>query len=170
MLCSLGELGLSVHDFPDAIEDGIFVITEPCALGEDIKTAIGLDDTVVEFEITSNRADCFSMLGLARESAATYGLPLKEHTPAVKGGAGNAADLISVRIDAPDLCKRYCARVVKNIKIAPSPRFIRERLRACGVRPINNIVDITNYVMLEYDQPMHAFDRSFLQGLSLIHI
>lgn len=168
MLCSLGELGLSVHDFPDAIEDGIFVITEPCALGEDIKTAIGLDDTVVEFEITSNRADCFSMLGLARESAATYGLPLKEHTPAVKGGAGNAADLISVRIDAPDLCKRYCARVVKNIKIAPSPRFIRERLRACGVRPINNIVDITNYVMLEYGQPMHAFDRSFLQGGEII--
>ncbi len=168
MLCSLGELGLSVHDFPDAIEDGIFVITEPCALGEDIKTAIGLDDTVVEFEITSNRADCFSMLGLARESAATYALPLKEHVPAIKGGAGNASDLISVRVDAPDLCKRYCARVVKNIKIAPSPRCIRERLRACGVRPINNIVDITNYVMLEYGQPMHAFDRAFLKGGEII--
>lgn len=168
MLCSLGELGLTVHDFPDAIEDGIFVISEPCTLGEDIRTAIGLDDTVVEFEITSNRPDCLSVIGLAREAAATYNKPLTLKKPAVKGGHGQSSDYISVAVEDGELCPRYAARVVRNIQIAPSPRWMRERLRACGVRPINNIVDITNYVMLEYGQPMHAFDRNFLEGGRII--
>lgn len=168
MLCSLGELGLTLHDFPDAIEDGIFVITDPCELGTDICSAIGLDDTTVEFEITSNRPDCLSVIGLAREAAATYNLPLSLNTPVVKGGAGKSSELLSVSVEDKDLCRRYAARVVKNIKIAPSPRWMRERLRASGVRPINNIVDITNYVMLEYGQPMHAFDYSFLTDGKII--
>lgn len=164
MLCSLGELGLTKHDFPYAIEDGIFVLQEDCRLGQDICTAIGLDDVSVEFEITSNRPDCLSVIGLARETAVTFGTPLRLHTPVVKESGGNIAGELSVRMDAPDLCPRYMARVVKNVKIAPSPRWVRERLRASGVRPINNLVDITNYVMLEYGQPMHAFDYRCLAG------
>ncbi|OCN03262.1 phenylalanine--tRNA ligase subunit beta [Clostridium sp. W14A] len=164
MLCSLSELGLTKHDFPYAIEDGIFVIREDCRPGQPIQEAIGLDDTVVEFEITSNRPDCFSVIGLAREAAATFHKPLKLHTPAVKGGHGSGAEMISVSVEAPDLCPMYSARVVKNVRVKPSPRWLRERLRAMGVRPINNIVDITNYVMLEYGQPMHSFDYRFIQG------
>ena len=169
MLCSIAELGLTKGDFPYAIEDGIFVIQEECALGQDAKEALGIDDDVVEFEITSNRPDCLSVLGLAREAANTFALPLKEHTPVVKESGGNVNDELKVTVDAPDLCYRYMARVVKNVKIAPSPRWMRERLRASGVRPINNIVDITNYVMLEYGQPMHAFDYRFVKDGS-IHI
>ena len=144
MRCSLGELGLTVHDFPNAIEDGIMVIDEDVKLGQDIREALGLNDTCVEFEITSNRPDCFSIIGLAREAAATYNLPLKLHTPVVKGTDGDVNDLLQVEVKNPELCMRYIARMVKNVKIEPSPRWMRERLRACGVRPINNIVDITN--------------------------
>lgn len=170
MLCSLGELGLTAHDFPYAIEDGIFVLGDDCdrTLGIDIREAIGLNDTVTEFEITSNRPDCLSVIGLAREAAATFQTPLKLHTPAVKGSGKDVHDFLSVDILNPERCYRYCGAVVENVRVKPSPRWMRERLRACGVRPINNIVDITNYVMLEYGQPMHAFDLRFLKGNSVI--
>ena len=168
MLCSLGELGLTAHDFPSAVEDGIFVLTEEdgcdLTLGKPICEAIGLNDTVVEFEITSNRPDCFSVIGLAREAAATFDKPLSLHTPTVKAGHGSSDGMLDVKIEATDLCSVYSARVVKNVRVKPSPRWLRERLRAMGVRPINNIVDITNYVMLEYGQPMHAFDLRFVEG------
>ena len=168
MLCSLKELGLTTHDFPYAIEDGIFILQEACAVGEDIRTAIGLNDTVVEFEITSNRPDCLSIIGLARETAATYRLPLHLHTPVVQGAGGDVNDLLKVRVENTELCQRYMAAVVRNIKVASSPRWMRERLRACGVRPINNIVDITNYVMLEYGQPMHAFDLKYVKDGQIV--
>ena len=164
MLCSLKELGLTTHDFPYAIEDGIFVLNndpdmQNLTLGEDIRTAIGLNNHVVEFEITPNRPDCLSVIGLAREAAATFGGELKLHEPEVKGGAeGCLIELLDVDTPAYDLVPRYTARMVRNVKIGPSPKWMRDRLRAMGVRPINNIVDITNYVMLEYGQPMHAFD------------
>lgn len=164
MLCSLGELGLTKNDFPNAIEDGIFVLDEECdlTLGKPIQDAIGFNDTKVEFEITSNRPDCFSVIGLAREAAATFQKELHLHTPAVKAGHGSCEGMLDVTIEAPDLCSLYSARIVKNVRVKPSPRWMRERLRAMGVRPINNIVDITNYVMLEYGQPMHAFDLRFI--------
>ena len=168
MLCSLKELGLTVNDFPYAIEDGIFILQEDCTVGQDIREAIGLNDTVVEFEITSNRPDCLSVIGLARETAATYHLPLKLHTPVVKGCGGDINKLLKVRVENTGLCMRYMGAVVKNIKVAPSPRWLRERLRACGVRPINNIVDITNYVLLEYGQPMHAFDLRYVKGGEIV--
>ncbi|HEX3037749.1 MAG TPA: phenylalanine--tRNA ligase subunit beta [Oscillospiraceae bacterium] len=162
MLCSVGELGLTKHDFPYAIEDGIFVLQEDCKLGQPICEAIGFNDTKVEYEITSNRPDCFSVIGLAREAAATFDKPLKLHTPVVKAGHGSCRDMLDVKVEATDLCSIYSARIVKNVRVKPSPRWMRERLRAMGVRPINNIVDITNYVMLEYGQPMHSFDLRFL--------
>ena len=164
MLCSLKELGLTLHNFPYAIEDGIFILQEDCAPGDDICAAIGLDDHVAEFEITPNRPDCLSMIGIAREAAAVFGKPLMLHTPEVKGGAGNIFDHLDIDIEDGALCPRYTARMVKNVKIQPSPRWMRERLHAAGVRPINNVVDITNYVMLEYGQPMHAFDFSCVEG------
>lgn len=164
MLCSLGELGLDKRDFPYAIEDGIFIMQENCEIGQDIKSAIGLDDTSVEFEITSNRPDCLSVIGLARETAATYNLPLNVKAPEFKGVDGDVNDFLKVDIINTEKCQRYCAGIVKNVKIEPSPRWMRERLRASGVRPINNFVDITNYVMLEYGQPMHAFDLRFVEG------
>ena len=162
MLCSLKELGLEQRDFPYAIEDGIFILEEDCAPGDDIRGVCGFGDSVVEFEITNNRPDCLSVRGLARESAATFHTPLTLPEPAVKGGAGDIRDMLSVEIQNGELCPRYTAKMVKNIRIAPSPKWMRRRLRASGVRPINNIVDITNYVMLEYGQPMHAFDYSCL--------
>ena len=170
MLCSLGELGLTVHDFPNAIEDGIFVLGEDCdlTLGMDIREATGFNDVVTEFEITSNRPDCLSVIGLARETAVTYGMDFVEPTPVVEPGEGDVNDLLKVSIEAPELCYRYVGAVVKNVKIEPSPRWMRERLRASGVRPINNIVDITNFVMLEYGQPMHAFDLRYLEGNEVI--
>ncbi|MBP0964358.1 MAG: phenylalanine--tRNA ligase subunit beta [Oscillospiraceae bacterium] len=168
MLCSLGELGLTTHDFPYAIADGIFLLQEEdgktFTLGQDIKEAIGLNDTAVEFEITSNRPDCMSVIGLAREAAATFDLPLKLKQPEFKGIGGNIKGMLNVNISNKELCSRYCAGVVKNVKIGPSPRWLRERLRASGVRPINNFVDITNYVMLEYGHPMHAFDIRYING------
>ncbi len=167
MLCSLGELGLVQADFPYAAEDGIFILEEDGEPGDDIRKVLGLDDVVVEFEITPNRPDCLSVIGLAREAAATYQKRRKVHVPQVKGGAGNTDEQIMAQVLAPDLCTRYCASVVKNIHIAPSPRWIRERLRAAGVRPINNIVDITNFVMLEYGQPMHAYDLNTIEGQTI---
>lgn len=164
MLCSLGELGLDKRDFPYAIEDGIFIMQEPCRIGQDIQSAIGLDDISVEFEITSNRPDCLSVTGLARETAATLDLPLHIPVPSFKGVDGDIDQYLKVDIHNTDKCKRYCAGIVKNVKIGPSPRWMRERLRASGVRPINNFVDITNYVMLEYGQPMHAFDLRYVDG------
>ncbi len=168
MLCSIKELNLTTHDFPYAIEDGIFIIEEDCKPGDDIRTVIGKDDHVVEFEITPNRPDCLSVIGLAREVAATFKKEMKVHKPEVKGCGGNIAELVDIEIADGELCPRYTARMVKNVKIEPSPLWMRKRLAASGVRPINNIVDITNYVMLEYGQPMHAFDFSCVEGNKII--
>ncbi len=174
MLCSFAELGLDQRDFPAAYADGIWILSDDpeltgLTLGQDIKEAVGFDNHVVEFEITPNRPDCLSVIGLAREASATFGAPLKLHTPEVKGGAdGNLAELLDVETPAADLVPRYTARMVRNVKIAPSPKWMRQRLRAMGVRPINNIVDITNYVMLEYGQPMHAFDYRYVKGGKII--
>lgn len=171
MLCSMGELGLTAHECPGKEENGILILDEEFGdkLGMDIRKALMLDDTTVEFEITSNRPDCLSVIGLARESAVSFDREWKLPTPAVKG-AGDGDDIknyLSVKIEAPDLCYRYAAKVVKNVRIAPSPMWLRMRLHAAGVRPINNIVDITNYVMLEYGQPMHAFDYTSLDGSAI---
>ena len=168
MLCSLGELGLEQRDFPYAIEDGIFILEEDCRPGDDIREVCGLNDSVVEFEITNNRPDCLSVRGLARESACTFHTPLTFAEPTVTAGHGDIHEKLSVEIKDAELCPRYTARMVKNIKIAPSPKWMRRRLRASGVRPINNIVDITNYVMLEYGQPMHAFDYACLHDGKII--
>lgn len=170
MLCSLGELMLTLNDFPYAIEDGIFVLGEDCdrTAGLDIQSAISLNDTKVEFEITSNRPDCLSVRGLAREAGATFDLPVNLPEPKVNGCGGKAEDFISVTVENKTLCQRYMAAVVKNIKIEPSPLWLRQRLRASGVRPINNIVDITNYVMLEYGHPMHGFDLDSVEGGKIV--
>lgn len=166
MLCSFDELGLTQNDFPYAAADGIFVLGDDCdhTLGMDIHEAIGYDDTCVEFEITSNRCDCMSVSGLAREAAATFDRDFSFPEPVVKEGHGDVNEMLSVNIYEPDKCYRYSGAVVENVRVKESPRWMRERLRASGVRPISNIVDITNYVMLEYGQPMHAFDLRFLEG------
>lgn len=168
MMCSVGELGITVHDFPNAIEDGIMEIVEECKPGDDIREALGLNDTTVEFEITSNRPDCLSVIGLAREAAATFGKELHLPDPKLSKETEDINDYLKVEVKNTELCPRYIARMVKNIKIGPSPRWMRERLRASGVRPINNLVDITNYVMLEYGQPMHAFDYKYLKGGKIV--
>ena len=172
MLCSYKELGMTDHDWPNSIVDGIFILESDPELkakdlrpGDDLPAALGLDDHVVEFEITPNRPDCLAVIGLAREAAATFHKPISLHEPVVKGTDGtNVAELLDVEIEDPELCPRYTARMVKNVKVGPSPLWMRERLRANGIRPISNIVDITNYVMLEYGQPMHAFDFSCVKG------
>ena len=134
-----------------------------------MNVVIGNDDSIVEFEITNNRPDCYSLIGLARETAAAFNVPMKHHEPVVKGGAeGNLCDLLDVDVQADDLCPRYTARMVRNVKIAPSPKWMRQRLRSAGIRPINNIVDITNYVMVEYGQPMHAFDYRYVKGGKIV--
>jgi len=168
MMCSIAELGVTKEEYPNAIEDGIFILEGDPAPGTDIKEYLGMNDTVMEFEITSNRPDCFSIIGLARESAATFGTSFRIPEVVVKELGGPIDGKASVEIKAPDLCPRYAARIVENVKIEPSPRWMQERLKAAGVRPINNIVDITNYVMLEYGQPMHAFDLENLKGHSII--
>lgn len=176
MLCSYKELGMTDNDWPYSVVDGIFLLNSDPDLkakdlkpGDDIRTAIGLDDHVVEFEITPNRPDCMSVIGLAREAAVTYGKTMAQHEPVVKGGGiGNLTELLDVETPATDLCPRYTARMVRNVKIGPSPKWMRDRLRASGVRPINNIVDITNYVMLEYGQPMHAFDYRYVNGGKIV--
>ena len=170
MLCSFAELGLTQNDLPGVFADGIWILNDcGCKVGDDINLVIGNDDTVVEFEITNNRPDCYSIIGLARESAAAFGLPMKHHEPVVKGSeAGDLYDKLDVEVPATDLCNRYTARMVANVKIGPSPKWMRDRLRANGVRPINNIVDITNYVMLEYGQPMHAFDYRYITSGKIV--
>ena len=170
MLCGLEELGLTLNDYPNAILDGIWILNdEDCQIGDDINKVIGNDDTIVEFEITNNRPDCYSIIGLARESAAAFGLPMKHHEPVVKGSdAGSIYDKLDVEVPATELCNRYTSRMVTNVKIGPSPKWLRQRLRANGVRPINNIVDITNYVMLEYGQPMHAFDYRYVSSGKIV--
>ena len=168
-ICTLEDLHAEQKEFPHCIADGIFVLQEEDAEpGLNVAHILGLDDSIVEFEITPNRPDCLSVIGLAREASATFKRPLKLHTPEPHGCGGSIADLVDIDIEDGDLCPRYTARMVKNVKIAPSPRWMRERLRASGVRPINNIVDITNYVMLEYGQPMHAFDFSCVEGGHII--
>ncbi|SCI18398.1 Phenylalanine--tRNA ligase beta subunit [uncultured Flavonifractor sp.] len=168
-ICTLADLHAQQAEFPHCIPDGIFILREDCKPGDDPKPVVGLDDHVVEFEITPNRPDCLSVIGLAREVSATFDQPLRLHQPLVKGGAeGSLVELLDVETPAADLCPRYTARMVRNVKIAPSPKWMRERLRAMGVRPINNIVDITNYVMLEYGQPMHAFDYRYVKGGKII--
>ena len=167
-ICTLEDLHAEQKKFPHCIADGIFVLNEDVKPGDDMAKVIGADDHVVEFEITPNRPDCLSVIGLAREASATFGRPLKLHTPEVKGCGGSIAELVDIDIEDGDLCPRYTARMVKNVKIQPSPAWMRERLRNSGVRPINNIVDITNYVMLEYGQPMHAFDFSCVEGNHII--
>ena len=168
-ICTLEDLHAEQKEFPHCISDGIFILREEDAEpGLNMAHILGLDDSIVEFEITPNRPDCLSVIGLAREASATFKRPLKLHEPEPHGCGGSIADLVDIDIEDGDLCPRYTARMVKNVKIAPSPRWMRERLRASGVRPINNIVDITNYVMLEYGQPMHAFDFSCVEGGHII--
>lgn len=170
MMCAIEELGSSRELYPEAPEDGVYVFPEDAGVkpGDDAIEALGLHDAVVEYEITSNRVDCFSMLGMAREAAATYGLPF--HPPIVPGTVkgGDVLNYASVEVEAKDLCPRYCARVVKNLKIGPSPKWMRERLASQGIRSINNLVDITNYVMEEYGQPMHAFDLDTIAGHKIV--
>ncbi|MBR6796549.1 MAG: phenylalanine--tRNA ligase subunit beta [Clostridia bacterium] len=170
MLCSIEELGVTLHEFPYAAEDGILIIEEPCEIGQDIREALMLSDTVVDFELTFNRPDCLAFIGIARETAASFKKPfvLKEPKYNECKDGEKVGDYISVDIQNPVLCPRYSAAVVKNVKIAPSPLWLRMRLRAAGVRPINNIVDITNYVMLEYGQPMHAFDYSYISSHKIV--
>lgn len=159
MMCAIEELGYTLNDFPEAVDDGIYIFSEPQTPGADVKPILQIDDEVIEFEITSNRPDCFSILGLAREAAATFNVPFKYPEIQLKEEAeGDINDYVSVEIKNGELCPRYVARVVKNVKIGPSPLWLRHCLTASGIRPINNIVDITNYVMLEMGQPMHAFD------------
>ena len=168
-ICTLEDLHAEQKEFPHCIADGIFVLQEEDAEpGLNMAHILGFDDSIVEFEITPNRPDCLSVIGLAHEASATFKRPLKLHTPEPHGCGGSIADLVDIDIEDGDLCPRYTARMVKNVKIAPSPRWMRERLRNSGVRPINNIVDITNYVMLEYGQPMHAFDFSCVEGGHII--
>ncbi|MCQ2423449.1 MAG: phenylalanine--tRNA ligase subunit beta [Clostridia bacterium] len=174
MLCAVAEPGLPTHDMPGAIADGILILNDvglgDAVPGTDIREVCGLSDKMVEFEITSNRPDCLSVIGLARETAVSFGRELKLHTPEVKSlsDGDDVSRYLKVDVKATDLCFRYAAKVVKNVRIAPSPLWLRMRLRAAGVRPINNIVDITNYVMLEYGQPMHAFDYACLSGSHII--
>jgi len=163
MLCSYEEIGMTQEDFPDA-EYGILILEDGLPLGKDIKEVFGLDEPVVEFEITSNRPDCFSVIGLARETAVTFDRPFSVHEPVVKGSGDDINKYMKINVSEPALCKRYTAKMIKNVKIGPSPDWMVKRLKACGIRSINNIVDITNYILLEYGQPMHAFDMSYLEG------
>ena len=169
MLCSVEELGASRTEYPEAPEDGIYIFAEPQPLGADARPILGLLDDVIEFEITSNRPDCYSVIGLAREAAATLNYELRITNYELKEeGSGVVRHLMDVKIENPELCPRYAARVVQNVKIGPSPQWMRTRLAAAGLRPVNNIVDITNYVMLEYGQPMHAFDIGAIEGGCII--
>lgn len=168
MMCSLGELNLTVHDFPDCIEDGIAILDPSSVPGEDVCKVLGLDDTSIEFEITSNRPDCMCVSGLGREAAATFRKPFRFPAPVVRNASGSVEGMLKVRNETPENCLRYTAAIVRNVRVKPSPMWMRQRLRLCGVRPINNIVDITNYVMLEYNQPMHAFDYRNVKDSEII--
>lgn len=164
MLCSIEELGSTEEMYQEAPADGIYIFSEDAVVGESAIQALGLDDVIIEFEITSNRVDCFGILGLARETAATFDKEFKPPVVTETGNSESADDYIKVNVENTDLCPRYCARVVKNIKIEPSPIWMQRRLSSLGIRPINNIVDITNYVMEEYGQPMHAYDMNTIAG------
>ncbi len=164
MLCSIEELGSTKEMYPEAPEDGIYIFGEDAVVGESAIRALGLEDVIFEYEITSNRVDCFGILGIAREAAATFNKEFKPPVITETGNSENAADYIKVNIENAELCPRYCARVVKNIKIKPSPAWMQRRLSSLGIRPINNIVDITNYVMEEFGQPMHAYDMDHIAG------
>ena len=168
MMCSIEELGFTNEMYPDAPESGIYILPETSVPGSDAVELLGLHDSVFEYEVTSNRVDCYSVIGIAREAAATFN---KTFVPPVVTATGNSEDVhdyLNVTVEDSRLCSRYCARMVKNIKIAPSPVWMQRRLAACGIRPINNIVDITNYVMEEYGQPMHAFDYEQLAGHEIV--
>lgn len=168
MMCSIEELGSNADMYPEAPEDGIYIFEDDVKVGESAITALGLDDVVFEYEITSNRVDCFGVLGLAREAAATFGKEFKPPVVTVTGNDEEVNDYVKVTVEDKELCPRYCARVVKNIKIAPSPKWMQRRLASQGIRPINNIVDITNYVMEEYGQPMHAYDLDLIAGKEIV--
>ncbi len=169
MMCSIEELGSTRDFYPDAPEEGLYILPADTEVGADAVEVLGLHDTVFEFEVTSNRVDCYSILGIARETAATFNLPFEAPKVSVKEeGQGTAADMIEVEIKDTDLCSNYCARVATDIKIAPSPEWMQRRLASVGIRPINNLVDITNYVMMEYGQPMHAYDMSTIAGNKIV--
>ena len=168
MMCSIEELGSTRDMYPDAPEDGLYILPADAPVGEDAVKYLGLDDVVIEYEITSNRVDCYSVLGIAREAAATFGKEFVPPEVPVTGKEGDVNDYISVEIKNPELCRRFTARVVKNVKIEPSPEWMQRRLAAHGIRPINNIVDITNYVMEEYGQPMHAYDLDTIEDKKII--
>lgn len=168
MMCSIEELGSTREMYPEAPEYGIYIFPEDAVVGQSAIEALGLNDVVFEYEITSNRVDCYSVLGIAREAAATFNKPFCPPTVEVKGNEEKTSDYIKVTVKDPDLCPRYCARVVKNVKIGPSPKWMQRCLAANGIRPINNLVDITNYVMEEYGQPMHAYDLDTIEGREII--
>lgn len=168
MMCSIEELGSTRELYPEAPENGIYIFPEDAQVGADAVEALGLRDTVFEYEITSNRVDCYSVLGIAREAAATFDKPFIAPKVEIKNETGDVNDYISVEVQDKELCTRYCARVCTDIKIAPSPKWMQRRLAASGIRPINNLVDITNYVMEEYGQPMHAFDLDTIAGHKII--
>lgn len=168
MMCSIEELGSSKDMYPDAPDNGIYIFPDSVKVGDDAIEVLGLHDTVFEYEITSNRVDCYSILGIAREAAATFDKPFVPPVVEVKEAGDDVNNYIKVSIEDTDLCTRYCARVCRNIKIGPSPEWMQRRLAASGIRPINNLVDITNYVMEEYGQPMHAYDLSTIAGGQII--
>ena len=168
MMCSIEELGSDRNFYPEAPENGIYIFPADTPVGADAIEILGLHDTVFEYEITSNRVDCYSVIGIAREAAATFKKPFVLPNAQAKGNDEDATSYISVEVEDKDLCPRYCARIVKNIKIGPSPEWMQRRLAKSGIRPINNLVDITNYVMEEYGQPMHAFDYSTIRGKKIV--
>ena len=168
MMCSIEELGSDRNMYPDAPESGLYILPADAVPGEDAVALLGLRDTVFEYEITSNRVDCYSVLGIAREAAATFGKEFKAPVITKTGNSEDINDYLKVTVENTDLCKRYCARMVKNIHLAPSPKWLQHRLAASGIRPINNIVDITNYIMEEYGQTMHAFDYDLLAGHEIV--
>ncbi len=168
MMCSIDELGSDRNMYPEAPEFGIYIFDDDAEVGSDAVEALGLHDTVFEYEVTSNRVDCYSVIGIAREAAATFRKPFYAPQVTVTGNGGNVEDYISVEVEDRKLCPRYCARVCTNIQIGPSPKWMQRRLAASGIRPINNLVDITNYVMEEYGQPMHAYDLDTIAGHKII--
>ena len=168
MMCSIEELGSSREMYPEAPELGIYIFPEDAVVGENAVKALGLDDVVFEYEITSNRVDCYGVLGIAREAAATFNKKFCPPEVKVTGNEEKASDYIKVTVEDPKLCPRYCARVVKNVKIGPSPKWMQRCLASNGIRPINNLVDITNYVMEEYGQPMHAYDLDTIEGREIV--
>jgi len=168
MMCSIEELGSTREMYPDAAENGIYILPDDAPVGADAINYLGLHDANYEFEITSNRVDCYSVLGIAREAAATFGLTFNNVIPEVSNTVDNVNDYLQVEVEDTRLCRRYCGRVVKNIRLAQSPRWLRQRLASNGIRPINNVVDITNYVMEEFGQPMHAFDYDTISGHKIV--